>query len=184
LWRPRNCRALYVGGHLTIEKIDGLQIEGLAVVNQDVRINAAAANVVVLGALFVKGAFVETTADLSGNGHTGLIRGNPAWTGGRLGAALQLDGVDDYLDCGTNPAFDIAGAVTVAAWVNTRDAGDNQPHPYVTKGDHPMLSAPVHRRGPGSTIEFFIYDGSGSPRGSGPGRIQARGTISRERTMA
>jgi cytoskeletal protein CcmA (bactofilin family) len=153
--------ALYVNGTLTIEDVDGLQIEGLAVVNQNVQISAAAQNVAVVGALFVGGTLSETTQDASGNGRTGLIRGNPAWTGGRLGGALQLDGGDDYVDCGTSPAFDVAGALTVAAWVNTRDAGDNQHHPYVTKGDHAYALRHRYTAGdPLSTVEFFIYDGT------------------------
>jgi len=153
--------ALYVGGNLTIEKVDGLQIEGLAVVNQDLQIQAAAANIVVLGALFVKGALIETTADVSGNGHTGLIRGNPAWTVGLLGRALQFDGADDYIDCGTNPAFDVTGAITVAAWVNTKNAGDNKHHPYATKGDHTYALRHRYVAGdPASSVEFFIYDGA------------------------
>ncbi len=153
--------ALYVNGTLTIENVDGLEIEGLAVVSQDVRISAAACNVAVVGALFVGGTLVETTGDVSGNGHTGLIRGNPAWTGGTLAGALQLDGGDDCVDCGTSPAFDIAGAVTVAAWVNPRDAGDNQHHPYVTKGDHTYALRHRYTAGdPSSTVEFFIYDGT------------------------
>jgi cytoskeletal protein CcmA (bactofilin family) len=153
--------ALYVNGALTIEDVDGLQVEGLAVVSQDVQISAAACNVAVLGALFVGRTLVETTGDVSGNGHTGLIRGNPTWAGGRLAGALQLDGVDDCIDCGTSPAFDIAGAITVAAWVNTKDAGDNKPHPYVTKGNHTYALRHRYTAGdPSSTVEFFIYDGT------------------------
>ena len=153
--------ALYVNGTLTIENVDDLQVEGLAVVNQNVQISAAAHNVGVVGALFVGGTLVETTGDVSGNGHIGLIRGNPVWSGGKLGAALQLDGVDDYIDCGTSPAFDIAGAITVAAWVNTSDAGDSKHHPYVTKGDHTYALRHRYTAGdPSSTVEFFIYDGT------------------------
>jgi hypothetical protein len=149
--------ALYVRGNLTVEKVDGLQIEGLAVVDHDVQISAAATNVAVVGALFVGGTLVETTADVSG--HTGLIRGNPAWTGGKLGGALQLDGVDDHIDCGTNPAFDISNSITVAAWVNPKDAGDGRYHPYVTKGDHAYSLQHRHLAGDTSdSIEFFIYD--------------------------
>jgi hypothetical protein len=153
--------ALYVNGTLKIEAVDGLQMEGLAVVSQDVRISAAARNVAVVGALFVGGTLVETTEDVSGNRHTGLLRGNPIWTGGTLAGALQLDGVDDYIDCGTDPAFDLAGAITVAAWVNTRDAGDDKHHPYVTKGDHTYALRHRYNAGdPTSTVEFFIYDGT------------------------
>lgn len=155
----RRLPALYVRGTLTIEKVDGFQIEGLAVVDHDVQINAAAVKVAVVGALFVGGTLVETTADVSGNGHTGLIRGNPAWAVGRLGGALQLDGVDDHVDCGTNPAFDIGNWITVAAWVNPKDAGDGRYHPYVTKGDHAYSLQHRHLAGDTSdSIEFFVYD--------------------------
>ena len=151
--------ALYVKGNLTIEKVEGLQIEGLAVVDRDVQINASAAQVAVVGALFVRGTLVETTADASGNGHAGVIRGNPVWAGGKLGGALQLDGVGDYIDGGTNPAFDIGNRITVAAWVNPKDAGDGRYHPYVTKGDHTYSLQHRHLAGdPNDSIEFFIHD--------------------------
>jgi len=151
--------ALYVRDNLTIENVDGLRIEGLAVVDQNVQISAAAANVAVVGALFVGGTMAETTADVSGNSHTGVIRGNPAWMSGRLGGALQLDGVDDYIDCGTSTAFDVSNWITVAAWVNPKDAGDGKYHPYVTKGDHTYCLQHRHLAGDTSdSIEFFIYD--------------------------
>lgn len=155
----RRLPALYVGGNLTIEKVDGLQIEGLAVVDHDLQIHAAASHVAVVGALFVGGTLVETTADVSGNGHWGRIRGNPAWTGGKLGGALQLGGVGDYIDCGTHPAFDISNWIAVAAWIHPQDAGDGKYHPYVTKGDHAYGLQHRHRAGDLSdSIEFFIYD--------------------------
>jgi len=155
----KNLPALYVGGNVTIEQGNGLLIEGLVVVDHDVYISAAASNLAITGAVFVGGPLVETTADASGNHHTGLIRGNPAWSGGALGGALQLDGVDDYVDCGAHPAFDIAGSITVTAWVNTKDAGDGKHHSYVTKGDHAYALKQRHLPGDSSdSIEFFIYD--------------------------
>ena len=155
----RKLPALYVAGNLTIQNVDGLQVEGLVVADHDVQISAAASHVAVVGALFVGGTLVETTADVSGNGHTGVIRGNPTWTGGRLAGALQLDGVDDHIDCGTNPAFDISNWITVAAWVNPKDAGDGKYHSYVTKGDHAYSLQHRHLAGDLSdSIEFFIYD--------------------------
>ncbi|MBM4029743.1 MAG: hypothetical protein FJ280_30735, partial [Planctomycetes bacterium] len=85
----QNLPALYVHGHLLIENVNDLRIDGLVVANQDIRISAAASNVVVEGALFVGGALLETTVDTSGR--TGLLRGNPTWTTSVLGGALQLD---------------------------------------------------------------------------------------------
>lgn len=153
-----NLPALYVSGDLVIESVNGLEIDGLAVVDRDVRISAAASNVVVVGAMFVGGTLLETTTDVAGN-YPGRVRGNPTWTAGKLGRALQLNDTGDYVDCGADPAFDITGAITVAAWVNTTDAGDNQQHPYVTKGDHAYALKHRYVAGDsGSSIEFFIYD--------------------------
>ncbi len=51
----------------------------------------------------------------------GILYGNPVWqpTAGKIGGALDFDGVDDYVDCGNAPIFDITSQITVAAWVNT-----------------------------------------------------------------
>jgi hypothetical protein len=51
----KNLPALYVGGKLIIESINGLQIEGLVVVDHDVRINTPASNISIVGGLFVGG---------------------------------------------------------------------------------------------------------------------------------
>lgn len=49
--------------------------------------------------------------------------------------------------------------VTVAAWVNPKDAGDGKYHPYVTKGDHAYSLQHRHRAGDANdSIEFFVYD--------------------------
>ncbi len=162
--------ALYVSGNLTIENVDGLRIEGLAVVDHEVQISAAASNLIVVGALFVGGTLIETTGDVSGNGHTGLIRGNPTWSGGKLGGALQLDGVDDHVDFGTNPAFDLNNRITVAAWVNPKDAGDGKYHPYVSKSDHAYSLHHRHLAGDLSdSIEFLIHDVGGQSARSAVG---------------
>jgi hypothetical protein len=156
-----NLPALYVSGDLIIENVNDLRIEGLAVVDREVRISAAASNVVIQGAIFVGGTLLETTVDASGNSRTGLLRGNPTWTAGQLDGALQLNGPGEYVDCGVNPAFDIPDRITVAAWVKTSDAGDGEYHPYVTKGD--STYALQHRRQAADTtdsIEFFVYDGT------------------------
>jgi len=67
-----------------------------------------------------------TAADSSGKGHDGRFLGEPLWTGGFSGSALEFDGVDDYVLCaersGTRPGVypkDLmpAGGFTVACWV-------------------------------------------------------------------
>jgi hypothetical protein len=47
--------ALYVSGNLIIENVNGLQIEGLVVVDHDVRLSATASHITITGGLFVGG---------------------------------------------------------------------------------------------------------------------------------
>lgn len=64
--------------------------------------------------------------DGSGKGNHGRLGDNdseagdpadPKWTTGRIGNALLFDGVDDYVDCGSDDSLDITGAVTLEAWI-------------------------------------------------------------------
>ena len=107
------------------------------------------------GNLVASYSFENNTQDGSGNGLNGTIMGNPAFVGGIAGMALSFDGVNDYVDCGNNAAFDITEQITLSAWVNPNDAGSGQHKPYVGKGDN----AYAIKHANSNTIEFFIYDG-------------------------
>jgi hypothetical protein len=54
--------------------------------------------------------------DASGNGNDGTLKGDPQWVSGRIGGAIEFDGVDDYVDVGS---VGISGTVqrTMAGWV-------------------------------------------------------------------
>jgi len=56
-----------------------------------------------------------TAVDWSGHGHHGAISGDAKWTHGVQGGALQLDGVDDYVEV---PDVGISGAAarTISGW--------------------------------------------------------------------
>ena len=54
--------------------------------------------------------------DRSGNQNHGKIHG-ATWVKCGRGYALQFDGMDDYVDCGTGPSLDITGPITLEAWV-------------------------------------------------------------------
>lgn len=69
---PKNLPALYVGGSLEIESAAAIQIEGLVVVEHNVRITGTASNVTILGGLFVGG-----TVDPNGLGATVKIVSDP-----------------------------------------------------------------------------------------------------------
>jgi len=58
-------------------------------------------------------------ADSSGNGNDGVLIGEPLWVAGIIGGALELDGVDDYVDCGNPSMLDFGtGDFTISAWIN------------------------------------------------------------------
>jgi len=58
-----------------------------------------------------------TASDSSGNGNTGVLTYDPAWTTGKIGGALHFDGEDDYVDFGTGSNLDISGdEITISMW--------------------------------------------------------------------
>ncbi|MCI0528987.1 MAG: Ig-like domain-containing protein, partial [Nitrospira sp.] len=63
-----------------------------------------------------------TTADVSGNGHTGTLNG-PTWTTGQVGNALSFDGSNDFVSMGTT--LDISALpFTVSAWISPSSFND------------------------------------------------------------
>jgi hypothetical protein len=77
-----------------------------------------------------------TAIDSSGNGNSGILKGNPVWrpAGGVSGGAIELDGKGDYVEISNESAFDITGQITVSAWVNITDVPQEWTG-IVTKGD-------------------------------------------------
>jgi len=64
----------------------------------------------------------STAYDSSGNGNTGTLVNGPLWMAGKFGNALSFDGLDDYVDCGTNVV--ITTAITIEAWIKPDTFGD------------------------------------------------------------
>jgi hypothetical protein len=58
--------------------------------------------------------------DASGNGLDGALMGDPNFVEGIAGMAMDLDGVDDYIDCGNDPVIDAISEISVSAWLNIR----------------------------------------------------------------
>jgi len=117
----KNLPALYVNGNLTIEEVDGLTIEGLAVVEGSVRIAASASNIRILGGLFARGTVTETACDWSGDSHDGVEYDAPTWRpAGKYLGALEFDGVNDYLrtvDAANH--LMLTGDYTISVWVKS-----------------------------------------------------------------
>jgi hypothetical protein len=61
--------------------------------------------------------------DSSGKGHPGTLEGRPAWVPGKLGGAVKLDGVSDYVRTDFTRQLDVW---TIALWVQGENAPDNR----------------------------------------------------------
>lgn len=57
----------------------------------------------------------SAAVDFSGNYNHGVIHGG-TWSPGKIGNCLYFDGLDDYIDCGSNPSLRITGDLTVEFW--------------------------------------------------------------------
>lgn len=64
----------------------------------------------------------NTAGDSSGNNNDARIYG-ATWVKGKFGYALQFDGIDDYVDCGSDESLNITGAITIEAWVKPTKFG-------------------------------------------------------------
>ncbi|MCP4258931.1 MAG: LamG domain-containing protein [Planctomycetes bacterium] len=64
--------------------------------------------------------------DSSGNELHGTIVGDPNFVEGQVGMALELDGVDDYVDSGNPPELVLTEAISIACWVNPAQLGGEQ----------------------------------------------------------
>ena len=58
-----------------------------------------------------------TAVDSSGNGNDATPMNGPAWTNGRFGGGLQLDGVDDAVPLPMTESLTFSSAFTVEAWL-------------------------------------------------------------------
>ena len=66
--------------------------------------------------------------DVTGNGNDGKIHGARYVENG-TGYCLSLDGLDDYVNCGSGPSLNMTDAVTLEAWV--RPEGDPKGEPAI-----------------------------------------------------
>ena len=94
--------------------------------------------------------FDDDVKDSSGNGYDGTIIGAPIYVDGRVGKALDFDGIDD---CVTIPGLTNPVNMTYAFWVNADDLVGSS---YITLlefgSDDPWFGI----RG-GGKIEFYPY---------------------------
>lgn len=99
----------------------------------------------------------STVFDASGNNAHGVFVGYPAWNDGIIGKAIDLDGIESYVNVGNHDGlFDFTEQITLMAWVLQRDAANGESNEWISKGD--FTWALKHRQDP--FYEFFIYNGT------------------------
>ena len=66
--------------------------------------------------------------DSSGNDYSGTLIGGPQWQpdGGKIDGALAFDGVDDYVDCGSQEGLNLSHAVSVSVWIKLTGSAKDQ----------------------------------------------------------
>jgi len=102
------------------------------------------------------GPDLRTTAyDVSGNGNDGTLMGDPMWTVGKIGGALELDGTGDYVKCENGDILNITRQVTLAAWVK---ADSDFAYPdwsgIIMRGGPNIDTFALYYYGPGQQIGF------------------------------
>lgn len=83
--------------------------------------------------------------DLSGNGNDGFLRGAPKLIDTPSGVAVDLDGVDDYIEIPDSEKFRINDGLTGMVWANIdklADPDENDHNPLMIKG--PSISYGVN----------------------------------------
>lgn len=118
----KKCPALLVTGDLIVGSGGDFDVEGLAVIDDDLQVNAGSGNLSVLGGLFVQDELVQIIGDASGYGNTGVIYGNPTWrpSGGQINGALRFDGIDDVVqDTSAGSYLNGLSGITFTAWVKS-----------------------------------------------------------------
>lgn len=58
--------------------------------------------------------------DSSKNKNDGKLIGPPKWTNGKIGKALDFNGVSDYVEVADSDSLDITDSITIVAWIYKR----------------------------------------------------------------
>lgn len=101
--------------------------------------------------------------DSSGKGNDGTIEG-ATWVEGKIGKALEFDGIDDYVDCGNNMSLDITGAITIEAWVKFTDVSQEYQH-ILEKGPYGKGGFRIFWNYKGTPHKFYFATSDGTEHG-------------------
>jgi hypothetical protein len=112
-----------------------------------------------------KDTFSASTADVSGNANHGTLVNGPKIAIGKLGQALEFDGVNDYINAGTIPNMDFRNSYSISLWVKLdifgdpdSNCGDDRATLFMKQNANWGVDI---RTGPASnSIQFVCYDSS------------------------
>ncbi|MHC4726506.1 MAG: LamG domain-containing protein, partial [Planctomycetota bacterium] len=105
--------------------------------------------------------------DSSGNGNDGIFNGDPQWVVGYFGSALEFDGTDDWLDCGSDPSLDLT-TWTITFWLKINENKDF--NGYIIKGNDAAENYEVLTYGDGHFhFPILFTDGSRTYGNTDPG---------------
>lgn len=124
----KNLPALLVTGNLIFRKNAHLDVNGLALVHENMLVSAEATEVNVNGALFIKGLLQRTVIDSSGRNNTGIINNCPDWHPytGKIDGAIEFDGISDYIQTpDSDTKLQISNDYTFSAWLKAAYNQDN-----------------------------------------------------------
>jgi len=103
--------------------------------------------------------------DSSGNGNNGTPNGGMTsgdLVEGQIGKAIQFDGVDDYIDCGNAPSFDLTSEFTIDFFFKPNDTTTLQN--IINKWDYPNATGNksyiINIGATGDSIQFGTFDGN------------------------
>ena len=98
----------------------------------------------------------DIAGDSSGNGNDGTLMNGTGWTDGVFGGALELDGVDDYVEVPDSPTLDteLVGGFTIMLW--TQMYNPDTDGPVYRKVDSYALNA-----NHGNNFEFAAFGPGG-----------------------
>ncbi|MCP3968053.1 MAG: hypothetical protein GY750_01900 [Lentisphaerae bacterium] len=83
---------------------------------------------------------VSTVQDAIGENNAAL-HGAPTLVSGKIGNAVELDGVDDYINCGNDPSLNIGkGSFTVSAWIYPHQLNGSDENNWPNMNDNMLFS--------------------------------------------
>ncbi|MCC7173981.1 MAG: IPT/TIG domain-containing protein, partial [Bryobacterales bacterium] len=102
--------------------------------------------------------------DRSGNANDGSLLNGVAWTTGRYGTAISLDGVNDYVQMPNSPALELSGKnLTLEFWANVQSGGTAWDYVILNKPwNSGQMNYPYYQYGVefyGSSREFVFFFG-------------------------